>query len=246
MKATLLTGATGKLGHAIKSKWTGSLLLTPSHEELELSQEESLESYFSDHQEIDSVIHCAALARLVKCQEDPSAAILNNTIATGQLVRSILKHEKVLNRCVRFMHVSTDGVYAGVEGNYSELSATIPSNFYGWSKLGAECSVQMLRNHCIIRGRFFDGKNIPFNDSANDIYTSRMELEPFVKNIIEIFKSDFCGVLNVGEEKISDFDCLKKVKPDLLPCSRDDIVKNLGFEIAKDASMNCDIFKALK
>ena len=43
-------------------------------------------------------------------------------------------------------------------------------NYYGLTKLMGEFSVRTLSNFCIIRTRFFDPDNIPFAESANDIF----------------------------------------------------------------------------
>jgi len=161
-------------------------------------------------------------------------------------VRSIITMEDQKEKKIRFIHISTDGVYSSKKGNYSEKSATIPYNNYGWSKLGAECAVRLLSNYAIIRTRFFDPDNIPFVNSAKDIFTSSIPLSELVKAIHLLLYSKFIGIINVGDVKMSEFDRYKEYKPSLKFCKRDDITKDLNFEIAKDASMNCDLWQDLK
>ena len=104
----------------------------------------------------------------------------------------------------------------------------------------------MLENYVVIRTRFFDKTKIRFNTAATDIFTSMIEVKDLVKEIKNISLTDFIGIINVGERRKSDFVNYKKFKKNIIPCKRKDIVKNLGFKIAKDASMNLNLLKRIK
>ena len=45
---------------------------------------------------------------------------------------------------------------------------------------------------------------------------------------------------------IRDYIAYKKFKTNLKPCKRKDIIKNLNVNLAKDSSMNLNVFKAIK
>ena len=94
--------------------------------------------------------------------------------------------------------------------------------------------------------RFFDKTKIRFNTAATDIFTSMIEVKDLVNEIKNISSTKFIGVINVGGRPKSDFVNYKKFKKNIMPCKRKDIVKNLGFKIAKDASMNLNLLKRLK
>ena len=54
--------------------------------------------------------------------------------------------------CMKFdMKVSTDYVYEGKDGNYTEDSPVKPFNNYGWSKLGGETPCMIYDNSLILR-----------------------------------------------------------------------------------------------
>ena len=106
--------------------------------------------------------------------------------------------------------------------------------------------VKKLKNYVVIRTRFFNKKNIRFNTAATDIFTSMIEVQNLVKAIKTIHVKDFTGVINVGSKKESDFKNYKKFKKNIKPCKRKDIIKNLNFRIAKDASMNLSLFKKIQ
>ncbi len=244
-KNILLTGSNGKLGSAIIGSKLYNNLLNPSKDVLDITKPRSIDNYLYEN-DIDFVIHSAALARMSLCQEKPQEAIKTNIIGTSNLVRSIMKFEEEEKKIIRFIHISTDGVYICETGNYSEQGVTIPYNNYGWSKLGAECAVRLLTNYIIIRTRFFNPDNIPFENSATDIYTSSITLNKLVESIYFIMNTTFIGTINIGDVKKSEYNRYKKYKPSLKPCKRTDIAKKLNFEIGKDASMNCELWDKLK
>jgi nucleoside-diphosphate-sugar epimerase len=241
----LLTGASGKLGNVISLLADIHNIWAPSSEVFDLTKLQTIELFFDSH-EIDAVINCAAIARMSLCENDPLAAISTNIIGTSNLVKTVLKKEKVIKKQIRFIHISTDAVYDCKEGSYSEKDPCIPYNKYGWTKLGAECAVNLLSYFCIIRTRFFDPANIPFNESATDLYTSTMPINDLVFAILQVLNTDFVGTVNVGKSAQSDYDNYKQYKSTLKTCKHHDIVKNLNFPIGKDASLDLSRWNELK
>ena len=242
-KKILLTGSTGELGQAITNSGYFNSLLAPTSEEMDITDKKTVEDFFNKN-DFDAVIHCAALARMKECEENPEKAINANIIGTINLVIATMKKEK--KKKIRFLHISTDGVYTGVKGNYSEKDATVPYNSYGWTKLGAECAVNMLPNHCIIRTSFFDPKNINFEDAATDAYSSKVPIGYLVKSISVLLNNIFVGTINVGREKRSDYGHYKEFKPNMKKCRLKDIQKNVPFAFYKDCSMNINLWKKIE
>lgn len=245
IKNILLTGGTGKLGKAIVSSGSFSSLLVPKREIFDITKPDTVRR-FLENNPVDAVIHCAAKARMAECQNNPEKAIETNIIGTGNLVSEIITQEKKLQKKIRFVHISTDGVYQGTQGYYSEEDVSTPYNRYGWSKLGAECAVRLLSNFCIIRTSFFDPANIKFKTSATDAYSSKMAIGYLVKAIKSVLEDSFVGVINIGSERKSDYERYKEFKPSLEPCKLDDILETISFPMAKDASMNIDLWKKLE
>jgi len=238
----LLTGGSGNLGRAIQGSAEFSNLLAPSHQQLDITQPDGVKAYCLSHA-FDAVIHCAALARMAYCEADPLSALKVNTLGTANLVTAVMAKEKEMGRCVRFIHISTDAVYSGTQGNYKESDQTLPYNTYGWTKLGAECGVRLLKNYCIVRTSFFDPKNIGFSESAVDAFSSKVPLDDLVSAIAFLLEHSYIGTLNVGSDRRSDFERYRKYKPGLKPCKLDDI--RVSFPIARDASLNCDLWKSI-
>ena len=244
-KNILLTGGSGKLGQAIIKSGIFQSVLAPSRDVFDITKPETIEQFFKEN-EIDAVIHCAALARMAECEKEPIKAIEANIGGASNLINAVLKREKESKKNVRFVHISTDYVYPGTKGNYSEEDETIPFNNYGWTKLGAECAVNLLSNFCIIRTSFFDPENIKFDCSATDAYSSKVPIGYLVEAIAKMLESDFIGRINIGSDRKSDYEGYKKFKQSLKECKLKDILKDVPFQMAKDASMNCELWKKIQ
>lgn len=243
-KNILLTGASGKLGQAIRNSGFFASLLTPSRKIMDITNPSTIERFF-DKNKIDAVIHCAALARMHECETNPVKCIETNIIGTANLVVGVIKKEKKLKKTIRFVQISTDGVYPGKRGYYSEQDETSPYNKYCWTKLGAECVVRLLSNFCIIRTSFFDPKNIKFDASATDAYSSKVTIDYLVNAIAKMLHKDFIGVINIGSERKSDYERYKEFKPSLKPCKLKDVLKTVPFAMARDASMDCSLWEKI-
>ncbi|MBI2523104.1 sugar nucleotide-binding protein [Candidatus Woesearchaeota archaeon] len=244
-KNILLTGASGKLGKAIATFHIFPSLLTPSREILDITQQDTIKKFF-DNNNFDAVVHCAALARMRECEENPTKAIETNIIGTSNLVNAVISKERKSGKKIRFVHISTDGVYPGIKGNYSEKDETVPYNTYGWTKLGAECAANSLSNFCIIRTSFFDPENIKFDDASTDAYSSKAPISYVVKAILTLLNSSFIGTINVGRERRTDYEHYKEFKPKIKKCKLLDIKKTISFRMYKDASMDISLWKKIE
>ena len=154
--------------------------------------------------------------------------------------------KKIIKKKIKFIHISSDGVYPSIKGNYSENSSLGPYNVYGWTKLSSEFIARFIDKHVIIRTRFFNKEKIKFKKSADDIFTSNIEVKDLVKEIKMISLKKFTGTVNVGEKRHSDYDAYKKFKIKLKRCKRKDIIKHLNVDLAKDSSLNLNLFNKIK
>ena|SRR3989344_1770382 len=235
----LITGASGKLGKALVASSLGKRrLFTPSHTEMDITNGCDVEKFLRD-KKIDSVIHCAALASVLRCENDPAAAIETNMLGTNNIVHGALKLH------ARLIYLSTDYVYPCTDGSYSENDSVAPFTVYGWTKLGGECAAKIVKNHCVIRTSFFEPNNILFDDAPFDSFCSKIPLPELVEAIIFLLDSDFVGTVNVGQERASAYDILKKYKPNILPVSLEEISKKLSVRRAVDSSLDVRLWRCL-
>ena len=87
----------------------------------------------------DCIIHTAAMTNVDQCEEDREGAKLLNIDAVEYLVsvaNSIHAH---------FIHLSTDFIFDGTSGPYTETDTPSPLSFYGETKLTAE---NIIRTQC--------------------------------------------------------------------------------------------------
>ena len=88
-----------------------------------------------DQAQPDWVIHCAALANLEACEQNPDLARELNTGLPRVLASRCRKGG------ARLLHVSTDAVFDGHRGGYTEEDAPNPVNLYARTKLQGERAV---------------------------------------------------------------------------------------------------------
>jgi dTDP-4-dehydrorhamnose reductase len=92
----------------------------------------------------DWVIHCAALANLEACEADPEQARQLNT----EVPRKLAQH--VARGGARLIHVSTDAVFDGQRGDYTEADTPNPLSVYAQTKLDGERAVAQANPDAII------------------------------------------------------------------------------------------------
>ncbi len=85
-----------------------------------------------DQTQPDWVIHCAALANLEDCEADPALAEQLNTELPAKLAAHVARGG------ARLLHVSTDAVFDGQKGDYTEQDAPNPLSVYARTKLEGE------------------------------------------------------------------------------------------------------------
>ena len=92
------------------------------------------------------VVHAGALSNVDKCEENKELAWTINVEGTQHIAELSRKHKAFL------FFVSTDYVFSGKKGNYTENDETKPINYYGKTKLEAEKIVQnLISEWCIAR-----------------------------------------------------------------------------------------------
>ncbi len=145
-RTVLVTGANGLLGQKLVielAKLPGTVVIATgkgpqrvdvgSNKYLDLDLTSAEKVFFKiSNLKPDTIIHAAAITQVDACEQDHEQCLLHNVAATEHLLGTA----KVLN--AYFQYISTDFVFDGTAGPYSEKSAPSPINFYGKSKLAAE------------------------------------------------------------------------------------------------------------
>jgi dTDP-4-dehydrorhamnose reductase len=134
----------------------------------------------------DWVIHCAALANLDACEADPLLAQQLNT----ELPRTLASH--VARSGARLVYVSTDSVFDGLRGNYTEEDTPTPVGVYSRSKLNGELAVAEADLTAIIARVNLFGWSLTGNRSLAEFFFNNLSLGKQVMGFTDVY---FCPLL---------------------------------------------------
>ena len=176
MKKILFTGGSGRFAKVFKLVKNKYQIEYPSKKKFNIESFNSVLRYLKKSKP-DYLIHCAALSRPMKIHEkNISKSILINIIGTSNIVRACSQKK------VKLIYFSTNYVYPGIKGNYSEHDPVLPINNYAISKLGGECAVQMYKNSLILRISMTE-KPFIHKEAFNDVEMNFMYHEDLAKNL---------------------------------------------------------------
>jgi dTDP-4-dehydrorhamnose reductase len=162
------------------------------------------------------VINCAANTNIDFLERNtPTAYSIN-----GEGIRNLAVTCKRSD--VRLVHISTDGIFDGISGNYTEEDKPNPINVYAKSKvIGEENIMKNCLNHVIVRTNFYgnhpQGKSL-FNNilsklknrerftGFDDVIFSPLEVSNLSDLISDVTFSNYRGILNLSSnESISKY-----------------------------------------
>ena len=152
-KKILITGSNGQLGHSLnlflKSKSflvsNTSLNIGPySVQGYDLSLENNVSKLMKQYKP-DFIINCAAFTNVDYCEKNKKNAYDSNV----KIVKNILRYMPIKSKLI---HISTDYIFDGKTGSYTEASLPNPVNYYGKTKLEAEnCIRSSQKKYIIVR-----------------------------------------------------------------------------------------------
>lgn len=233
----LITGANGLLGqHLVKllTDTTDHDILATGRGEarfpfpaagkfnyfpLDITNGLAVDSFIALHQP-GVIIHTAAITQVDECETNPVACWDTNVTATRFLINAA---ESIKTR---FIYISTDFVYDGMNGPYTETDLPGPINYYGSSKLAAEKSVmESGLNWCIIRTVLVYGNILVGNRSniiswvqenltagkkikvVSDQWRTPTYVEDLAKGILLALEKKVSGIYHIsGPEMLTPYD----------------------------------------
>lgn len=232
----LITGANGLVGqHLIKllldrnyqvvatGRGESRLPFEPSgnftYHEMDVAN--ALETFgVMDLEKPDVVVHAAAVTNVDDCELRPQHCERINVQGTSQ----ILTDAETFSG--HFIFISTDFVFDGEKGNYTEEDDTKPISLYGFSKLQAESMVEIstipyaIVRTCLVygnllkgersniiswvRGNLEQGKTIQV---VSDQLRTPTYVEDLVNGILLIIEKKATGIYNIaGKDWLTPYD----------------------------------------
>jgi dTDP-4-dehydrorhamnose reductase len=191
----LVTGASGLLGLnlALQAGDAGYAVTGVVHDHplceapfnvlcADLSQPGEIARVFSETQP-QVVVHCAAIANLETAESDPALAQRVNAELPGQLA------QETARRGVSLVHLSTDSVFDGDAGGYSEKDIPHPLNTYARTKLSGEGAVAEANPAAIIARVNFYGWSLLGKRSLAEWFFNNLTAHRPVKGFSDVYFS---------------------------------------------------------
>ncbi len=222
----LLTGGSGLLGTELRRLEPD--LLAPSREQLDITDADAVVKYVAT-QAPDIILHAAAVTSNREAEADPETARKVNVEGTANLVQACNGTR------IRLVYLSTDYVYKGDRGNYSEKDEVEPFNLYAKTKLAGEIEVKKVPNHLIIRTSFGASK-FDYPDAFCDKWSSKEYVDVIAPTILEAARSPLTGVLNLGGKRRSLYEYAVERNPDVNRIER----RESEHRSPRDTSLNLD------
>lgn len=244
----LITGATGRIGRTLllhqPSDVDVELLLSPLSRQLPEYPwyRTDITNYDKTVMAItcakpDVIMHLAAFSDVDGCEIDPDVAYKINSEGTGNVAKSCAE-------CgAKMVLLSTDYVFDGVSGPYSENDVPNPINIYGHSKLeGENAALTHIDNLLIIRISVPFGKRVEDTDHnfvswlieqlqagnsvhiADDQFTTPAYLDEFSRVLWTLVHKGISGIYHYGtSDRLSRYEmtlhvCQAMGFPDELVC----------------------------
>jgi dTDP-4-dehydrorhamnose reductase len=143
--------------------------------------------------EYDIVIHAASVLS-IESEQNHQKAWNVNVRGTENVARVCKELGK------RLVYISTDYVFSGREGNYSEESQPAPINYYGFTKWCGEEVSKFCPNHLILRVPFRVAP-WPHPVAYADAWSSCRWLPEVVPDVIAAAESPMTGILHIGGQR---------------------------------------------
>ena len=201
-----------------------------------------------EHIEPDYIINCVGITHHHKSYRSKKETRVINTSLPIYLSNICLKKK------IYFLHISTDCVYSGSSGNYSEKSKKNPKGYYGLTKSKGEVKnlyTATLRTSFI--GPELQNKNQLLNwflNQKNEVngFTkaffsglTSLELSFIIYSFFLKLNIYYNRIINVGGPKISKY----KLLVILSKCFKKKLKINKDTTLRIDRSLNSDKFKKL-
>lgn len=131
----------------------------------------------------DIIIHCGALTNVDYCEEN----ILKSYDLTVQSTKIVAEYCR--KNSIKLIYISTDYIFDGVNGPYTENEKPNPVNIYGKHKLEAEIIVQELSDYIIAR--------------ITNVYGEEERSKNFIAHLLTLIKSKTDKTFNLPYDQFA-------------------------------------------
>ncbi len=134
----------------------------------------------------DAVVHTAALAHVDACEKQPDRAERLNALLPGEVA------ERARQEGVPLVHISTDAVFDGERGDYTEDDPPRPLSVYARTKLAGEQAVLATYAQAVVLRVNFFGWSLSGTRSLAEWFLNNLRLGRPMRGFTDVF---FCPLL---------------------------------------------------
>ena len=237
----LLTGGHGRLGRelvALLNRREGVELLAPIRALLDVTDAAAFAGVARGFRP-DVIVHAAAYTDVAGAERDREACWRANVVGTRNAAAAANAAEAVL------LHVSTDYVFWGDRGGYTEDDAPGPvRNYYALTKLVAEEAARAAERRLVVRTSFRP-RAWPYPEAFTDLYTSQDYVDVIAPDIalLALHAAEVpYEVVHVATERKSVYELARRRAPDVRPASK----AQAPVALPDDVSLDVSRWRALK
>jgi dTDP-4-dehydrorhamnose reductase len=238
MKRIFVTGGRGRMGGDLipRLEGLGWHVTAPQSREVSILERSQLEDALKAG--FDVVLHLAAYTDVGQAEIMRDECWATNVIGTRNVAQAAAAAG------ARLVHFSSDYVFDGERGSYTESDAPCPSNYYSLTKAVAEESARLEPGALIVRTSFKDAVwkyPVAFQDQFTSAdYTDVIAGETL--NLLEHLDSVQESVLHVATERKSIYELATRRNPAVQPGTR----ASAKVHIPPDVSLDVSRWEALK
>ena len=222
---TIIIGSSGKIGRFFYLKRKKSQILSYYNNKIKGGIKFDLNSnnisIILKRYKIKKAVIMSAYSEPDFCKKNKKVSNKLNVVQTRKLIKALVEHN------IYFIFFSSEQIFDGVKGNYSEKDSPKPINLYGKQKYKIEKFIQTItRNFCIFRiaktysnslndntliGDFLKkSKNKIAINAATDQKFSPLYVLDLVKITNLFLNKKIKGIFNIGgKEKVNRYDLYK-------------------------------------
>lgn len=223
----LLTGGSGLLGTELQKHME---FYAPSRQEFDITNRLFPMVRFIEIPKL--IVHAGAYTDVAKAESEKERCYQTNVIGTRNLA----------SLGIPMLYISTEYVFDGEKGNYSEEDYPNPRNFYALTKLLGEYECRRTKSvviRCLFKPRPFEHQAACIDQFTSGDYVDIIGREIcFAINGFDVLPQ----LLHIGGNRKSTYNLARQTK-DVIPIT----IESIGaVRLPRDTSLNCSKWEKLK
>ena len=200
----IVTGSNGLLARTLRQRVGGDTdYVWAARQHFDITNTSTTERFIRQYQD-SLTVHLAAYTATSRADSDRKKCYLTNVVGTRNVAES----------SDRILYVSTDHVFDGSKGDYSEADEPCPWNHYGWTKLMGEKEAQKTKTCKVIRCTFRP-KPFPYPVAWRDSLTTALWVEDMAEALhwcIENYAA-LPPIIHIGGKKQDYYSFASEIGP---------------------------------